>query len=832
MTKAIGPTAGFGGKLLTALNKVDRPGEVCASGDLPLVLPGLEVEGVGTIRFPLGKTQANQLIRKCTQAPYGKGTKTVVDTRVRRVWELDPQQFELTNPGWDELIAIVVGDVQKQLGLERAKLTAHLYKLLVYERGSFFKPHRDGEKLDGMVATLVVALPAVHSGGALVVTHEGRCREIELNGAASGHGLSFAAFYADCEHEVLPVKEGYRVCLVYNLALTQARRSKPIAAPRSADTIKTLAALMQDWPRDAPAKLAIALDHRYSKDGLRIDALKGVDRARVDALLAAAEQADCLAYLALVTHWQSGSAEGGDFYGDYYDRRNRYRYRTWSKDADDEDGDEDEDDDDSSGSDGTGYEMGEVFDESLSICDWSDRAGKKVDFGEMPLDEGELVSAAPLDAWEVAREEFEGYTGNAGMTLERWYHRAAVVVWPRNRHFAVLCRAGTDAAIAGLEAMVEQSQRAGKTEQAEAREDCLRFARAILDDWQQRGSRGFYSHGGALPAPSDRSRFAGSLMQLEAPELLSRFISQVMPGEGDVTLDKSFLAFGKRHGWASSSQPLATLVEKSDAATLLRNARLLELLGTKADADAARRELCRQLAEKMVDAVAEVDAKARRERAAAYEDDRDDDLDDEDARYAWRGGVDRCALLASLVKAFLAVGAADSLRRLLAHARGETKQYGLTKVHLKAAFALEAWLARRRDGGGAAIAEWLAHCRSELERRTASAPQPPADFRRDATWGCKCEDCREMKQFLADPLASERGFPLAEGRRAHLHHIIQTHRIDSTHDTRRTGRPYTLVCKKTTASFERACEVFSRDVQNLKQTRELEARLSRASRRP
>lgn len=108
--------------LIRALAKVDRPGEVCAAGDLPLTMPGLEVEGVGTLRLPLAETQARALIKRCRQAPYGKGTQTLVDTDVRRVWETDPACFELTNPKWDLLIESILHEVQQRLGLEERKL--------------------------------------------------------------------------------------------------------------------------------------------------------------------------------------------------------------------------------------------------------------------------------------------------------------------------------------------------------------------------------------------------------------------------------------------------------------------------------------------------------------------------------------------------------------------------------------------------------------------------------------------------------------------------------------------------------------------------------------
>jgi hypothetical protein len=192
----------FREKLLKAIGGVDRPGSIHIRRDLPLTMPGLQVDGIGPIRFPLGESQARELINQCSQAPYGKGTDTVVDTSVRRVWELDPTRFQFTNPKWGALVTSICDDVRTDLGLEQEKLEAHLYKLLVYEQGSFFLAHRDGEKIDAMVATLVIGLPSPHSGGELMLTHEGNRYEASFPGAASGHKMSYVAFYADCEHEV------------------------------------------------------------------------------------------------------------------------------------------------------------------------------------------------------------------------------------------------------------------------------------------------------------------------------------------------------------------------------------------------------------------------------------------------------------------------------------------------------------------------------------------------------------------------------------------------------------------------------------------------------
>jgi hypothetical protein len=284
------------------------------------------------VRLPLGKTQARQLRTLSRQAPYGKGTETLVDTNVRRVWELDPEQFQLTNPKWHALLLSIIDRVREELGLGRRKLAAHLYKLLLYEEGGFFVPHRDGEKLDRMVATLVIGLPSVHEGGELIVSHDGTAHAIAFTGAASGHELSFAAFYADCQHEIRPVRSGYRLCLAYNMTLAESRGKQGIAAPTNTATVTVVRALLDQWRAEGEEqKIAVTLEHQYTQDGLTVDKLKGVDRARAEVLFAAAEQAGCVAHLALVTFWQSGSAEGG-----YDDDSAPYRRRRYWDDDDDE----------------------------------------------------------------------------------------------------------------------------------------------------------------------------------------------------------------------------------------------------------------------------------------------------------------------------------------------------------------------------------------------------------------------------------------------------------------------------------------------------------------
>jgi len=150
--------------LSKAIGQATKAAKFCIAGSLPVVDPGIEVEGVGTIPLPLKRKTAKELVAACQVAPYGKGTQTLVNKKVRNTFELDPRKFRLSD-AWNSAIAHATRPVAEQLGLPAEQLEARLYKLLVYEKGGFFLPHRDSEKHDRMVASLIVGvLIAVPSG--------------------------------------------------------------------------------------------------------------------------------------------------------------------------------------------------------------------------------------------------------------------------------------------------------------------------------------------------------------------------------------------------------------------------------------------------------------------------------------------------------------------------------------------------------------------------------------------------------------------------------------------------------------------------------------------
>ncbi|KAJ3092134.1 hypothetical protein HK102_010414 [Quaeritorhiza haematococci] len=181
-------------------------------------VPGLFVDGVGPVPVPLvANSTTHALISASEQAPFGTMTDTRVDVNVRRTFQISPNKVHFGNPAWKRGLLALKDEIAARLGFENMPLELHLYKMLIYEKGGHFIRHRDTEKDDRMFATLVIQLPSLHQGGNLVVYHNGPQGEQEtvhdFGGAASPFEPHYAVHYADAEHAVTPITDGYRLAL-------------------------------------------------------------------------------------------------------------------------------------------------------------------------------------------------------------------------------------------------------------------------------------------------------------------------------------------------------------------------------------------------------------------------------------------------------------------------------------------------------------------------------------------------------------------------------------------------------------------------------------------
>ena len=400
-------------KLFEQLKRIQGNGSFETSGTKKITLPGLHVRGIGEISIPIPPLQVKEMISFAKKAPFGKGSQTITDTTVRSAWEVDADQLSFHNDDWADFLNNIVKEVKEGLGIETNEVIASLYKLLIYEEGDFFLAHKDSEKEPGMFGTLIIGLPSTHTGGELIIQFDGKEKIIDFS-ASNSYQLPYVAFFADCDHEIKPIRSGYRVALVYNLV--KSAGSQIINQSKISAQVDEMAMLLKSMSDAIVSKpKAILLEHQYTPANFSFDSLKHHDRPRAELLLEAAKKADYFATLGLVTHYQMGELEGGDF---EYDYRGRYGRNT---------------------TDLSESTMGEIYEEDTRIDCWG--VGGIPALGDIDIEDEDLLTDFEIGHGLPIEEDEEGFTGNAGMTKEYWYHYGAVILWPKNKHAELLSEA-------------------------------------------------------------------------------------------------------------------------------------------------------------------------------------------------------------------------------------------------------------------------------------------------------------------------------------------------------------------------------------------------------
>lgn len=391
-------------QLTDALALVRPSGAFACDGSMqnvPAYAPAVTVEGLGRLALPLCADQATALRAVAEPAPFWRGTETVVDEEVRRALQVPAARVTVGPAGWAAALAHTVARAVAALGVGNAAaqgIIAQLDKLILYESGGHFQPHKDTEKAAGMFATLVIQLPVVggHEGGELVVRHCGRRVGVNFAATSKDTALHFAAFYADCTHELTPVTSGTRLALLYNLVRTEPSREPLPAALNTSSVDSALCDAARAWAAAGPGsrpRVALRLEHQYTTGSVSFASLKGRDDATMRALLGC-PLLDVR--LALVDKVVTGTA---DDTGCYQKRGRRGRYY------------EDEFD---GGADASSVEMLEIDSSELETAAWITPQGRPAlaldDIcDEDLLDQSETL--LDLDDGDPDEREYEGYQG-------------------------------------------------------------------------------------------------------------------------------------------------------------------------------------------------------------------------------------------------------------------------------------------------------------------------------------------------------------------------------------------------------------------------------------
>lgn len=749
--------------LLEALSTIIGTGNFCSVGAAPFFFPGLQIEGLGELAFPLPASQARELVALSEIAPFGQGENTVHDEKVRKCWQLDAARFSFKSPRWMEFIDEVVARLREDLGIS-GKVSASPYKLLLYGEGGHFKAHRDTEKLDAMFGTLIIALPSAHEGGRLFIRHGGREIEVDFSRQEHLHEFQHVALFADCEHEVEPVRSGYRCCLVYNLHLDKGDPGKlNLSLTHQA---KSLLAPLGGLKRECAAELsAVLLEHSYTEANLSLQHLKGNDHARAHALFAAAKKSGYTVHLALVTYHKMGELdEGGgyDYYGD---------------DEAENDGEE---------------SMGEIYEQSISIGHWRDACDRAVELGRYVIESDALITKENFGEGDPDEKESEGYTGNAGCTMDYWYRRAAVILWPKEDHEEILCQYDFRGACRELDGLANN----GKPGPA-----FQRLAKAVVS----RLHHMLPSREHMIRArDSDSSPFAlvlAALAKSGSRDLLDDLITEV-PAQAFLLCDAAL--------WTKLHQAFGTDVFDPVRATLMEEGvpqyrrslfQILDSLSSKKKSASKASIIASRLAS----------LTPKESRPDHWSRSRDPQApgDHEETRillaasHLLEAADDRSAALDFL----LADQSLDYVRQILAPALLDKR---LAKYFAETGSLAPELLAFAKGKLGEEVAvpvmpysDWIRPCPS-LEGSEKGTPYTRGSSPFNAA-------LQELSVFMADPAVETHPFRHIQAVRTSLKSYIQNHFLDLDHVTLKKGSPHSLVCTKNDKSYHHALSCRAKD---------------------
>jgi hypothetical protein len=741
----------------------------------------IEVRGVGQVEIPVLAGQAEQLCALARPARFGRREQTLLDPAVRDTFEVPKSRIKIDKRRWDRTLGPVLAGVATDLGLPgECWLEAEFHAMLVYGPGQFFAPHQDSEKSDAMIGTLVVMLAGDAKGGVLQVEHGGE----SVSYRSSKASLTFVAFYADCRHQVKPVTSGYRVVLTYNLLL---RGDSTAVSCRQTDSglVDALAEAVNEHfatpvagrygapDREPPMRLVYLLDHEYTEHGLAWGRLKGLDASRAAAIACAAEAAGCEAVLALAEVHETWNAEEP-----WEPPRNR---RHWSYDDEDEDdyaygGGEHSPDD---------YTLVDLIDSEIHLTAWLDQPGRDPTPMTLSVSDSEVCASTPSKELTPYEAEYEGYMGNYGNTMDRWYRRAAVVLWPRSLAFAVRAQGSPIWALDTLAEQVKAGDLVGARERAGT---LASFWTTVATSGQPRA---FVAK--ALKVAQDLDE-PGSAAMLLAPLRVEMFTKTHAAALGRIatTYGREWAA-GMVDVWFGVDRPHSSGWGPDRGAWAQSLPSLCEPLHAGGKGGAA---MSRML-------VVAVWASLRQSMAAVL---------------GQRRPSERERALTQVGPAVAAVLAATSVT-----ADGQLRDQVLALLQQDDEGVLTAAMSALRAGAklpaelrtGSGLDALAARCSVRLSARLDRPERAADDWSIELPRGCSCALCTTLGAFLSDPARRSFEWPLAEPKRRHVHVRIDESELPVRHETRRTGSPYTLVLTKTAALFDRERDQRRRDTTDL-----------------
>jgi len=420
-----------------------------------------------------------------------------------------------------------------------------------------------------------------------------------------------------------------------------------------------------------------------------------------------------------------------------------------------------------------------VIDSYAALSDWHRLDGTSAALGDIPIDNDELSPPCSFDEMEPDEEHFQEATGNEGASFERTYRRAALVLWPEEQFFAVLCQAGLKATLPCLGEMVENWTACGRGLDAPLRLQAQKLAKQMLSSWTI--ERWYPSDD---QGSSDAAKMLTLLAKLEDTTLINAFLtSNTAGGDYRGSDNDAIIAAARLLPLKQATAVIEHIIASNVATSICSSGNLL--LST---VDALPDGRFERAANRLVEAIPGLP-----KNELSYRDERPTSDFVADLMIAL-GKID--------------LGLSDRAADLIL---GSPKRYRLDGILVPA-------LCRLAESGAVTslpVQRLLETCREHLSARIAEPLEAPKDWRRTCKLKCQCPHCSELGHFLDDPEKKCWVFKAAKAKRRHVTETARRSRSDVDLETDERGRPYGLVCTKNQNSYENRVRQRKQDVEDL-----------------
>ncbi|CAF0754103.1 unnamed protein product [Brachionus calyciflorus] len=257
--------------LLEKLNKILKNTKLmknyCVSGkssELPLI-PGLKVEGFGLVSLPFTQIQADAMNHFCTDQ---KNEKIIIHN----------DRVSFTHPEWDLKLQELVDRTTVQLGCDD-KFVPKLIELSICKTG--FHQKKIQRPIDkNQFGLLEIILPSEYTGGEFVIYNNEDNSDQVFNFEDTNFAINFTALHANLEHEILEVKSGYRIALIYSLCW--AKDDDALNYELSKQNVLETKNILREL-ENPEIQIGVMLENRYSNLSA-VKSLKQEDLARYNLL--------------------------------------------------------------------------------------------------------------------------------------------------------------------------------------------------------------------------------------------------------------------------------------------------------------------------------------------------------------------------------------------------------------------------------------------------------------------------------------------------------------------------------------------------------------------